>query len=404
MAFSATEKAMRATALTIIVAAGLGTASAAAQSADSKPFWQRVQKICDSTAAATPNEIATRIAQTAIDEHYRFGGHQIDANGRLFRFGLVEAEQEESDGDDDEARLGHLGWWQVLKYWRALHGSNARVAARLRVWGYEEASASRNDDKPEAAGGDRAPLHGEAAVADAIKIPAADLIKLGKHADDQDTAEVLREAAFRAAIIDNPWSAAFISYVVKIAALGDTPNLPHVQDFAKTRFQFSSAHRHYIFAAFKTSIADAGFGQKAPADAHFYRACPISTTKPRIGDLVCYHREKRLADANESAVRDRILSEAHAGQRETSVSRNHCDVVVHIDSKAQKMYVAGGNVQQSVTVKKLRLRRDLKFAENRNGCGDWTLPPPSGGTPVGPGMMQNCSLNEKKWFVLLQMR
>jgi hypothetical protein len=395
---------MRTATFTVVVAAGLCSATAIAQPADTRPFWQRVQKVCDGTAAATPNEIASRIAQTALDEHYRFGGHQIDANGRLFRFGLVEAEQEESDGDDDEARLGDLGWWQVLKYWRALNGSNARVAARLRVWGYEEASASRNDDKPGAGGGDRAPLHGEAHVADAIKVPAVDLIKLGRHADDPDTAEILREAAFRAAIIDNPWSAAFISYVVKIAALGDTPNLPHVQDFSRTRFQFSSAHRHYIFAAFKTSVADAAVGQKAPGDAHFYRACPLSATRPRVGDLICYHREKSLADATEGAVRDRILSEANAGQTETSVSRNHCDVVVHIDRKAQKIYVVGGNVQQSVTVKKLKLRRDLKFAENKNGCGDWTLPPPSKGTPVGPGLMQNCSLNEKKWFVLLQMR
>ena len=395
---------MRTATFTVIVAAGLCSATAMAQPADPKPLWPRVQKVCDRTADTMPNEIATRIAQTALDEHYRFGGHQVDANGRLFRFGLVEAEQEESDGDDDEARLGDLGWWQVLKYWRALHGSNARVAARLRVWGYEEASASRNDDKPDAAGGDHAPLHGETAVADAIKIPAAYLIKLGKHAEDQDTAEVLRESAFRAAIVDNPWSAAFISYVVKIAALGDTPNLPHVQDFSKTRFPFSSAHRHYIFAAFKSSMADAAIGQNAPGDAHFYRACPLSTTKPRIGDLICYHREPSLSAAGDGAVRDRILSEALSGQSETSVSRNHCDVVVHIDRKAQKMYVVGGNVQQSVTVKKLRLRRDLKFADNRNGCGDWTLPPPSKGTPVGPGLMQNCSLNEKKWFVLLQMR
>jgi len=395
---------MRTATFTVIVAAGLCSATAMAQPADPKPLWSRVQKVCDRTADSMPNEIATRIAQTALDEHYRFGGHQVDANGRLFRFGLVEAEQEESDGDDDEARLGDLGWWQVLKYWRALHGSNPRVAARLRVWGYEEASASRNDDKPETAGGDRAPLHGEAHVADAIKIPAADLIKLGKHAEDQDTAEVLREASFRAAIVDNPWSGAFVSYVVKVAALGDTPNLPHVQEFAKTRFQFSGVHRHYIFAAFKTSMADAAIGQKAPDDAHLYRACPIMTTKPRIGDLVCYHREKDLAEASDGAVRDRILSEARSGQSETSVSRNHCDVVVHIDRKAQKMYVVGGNVQQSVTVKKLNLRRDLKFADNKHGCGDWTLPPPSKGTPVGPGLMQNCSLNEKKWFVLLQMR
>jgi hypothetical protein len=84
---------MRSTALTIVVAAGLWMSPAAAQPSDTKPFWQRVQKVCDRTADTMPNEIATRIAQTALDEHYRFGGHQIDANGRLFRFGLVEAEQ-----------------------------------------------------------------------------------------------------------------------------------------------------------------------------------------------------------------------------------------------------------------------------------------------------------------------
>ena len=99
-----------------------------------------------------------------------------------------------------------------------------------------------------------------------------------------------------------------------------------------------------------------------------------------------------------------IWTEAQAGKTETSISRNHCDVVVHVDRQANKMYVAGGNVQQSVTVKKLRLRQDLKFAENKQRCGDWTLPPPSASVPVGPSLRDNCSLNEKKWFLLLQMR
>ena len=61
-------------------------------------FWKTVQATCDATAAKPAGELGRRIAQTAIDEFNRFGGHQIDANGRLFRFGLTEAEHEEDDG------------------------------------------------------------------------------------------------------------------------------------------------------------------------------------------------------------------------------------------------------------------------------------------------------------------
>ena len=77
-----------------------------------------------------PSELGRRIAQTAIDEFTRFGGHQIDSNGRLFHFGLTEAEHEEDDGGNRQASLGHLGWWQVMKYWRALFGDDARGQAR----------------------------------------------------------------------------------------------------------------------------------------------------------------------------------------------------------------------------------------------------------------------------------
>jgi hypothetical protein len=302
------------------------------------------------------------------------------------------------------ARLGHLGWWQVLKYWRSLHGSNPKAAARLRVWGYEEASASRNEDKDGAPDKDRTPLHDETTVADLTQVSVSDLVKLGAQTKDRDTIEVLREAAFRAAIVDNPWSAAFVSYVVKSAGLVDATDPASVRGFARTKFQFSGAHRHYIFAAFKTSIADAAAGKASDKDGHLYRACPIHATAPRIGDLVCYHRERLLRNSGDGVVRDLMLAEAQSGKAETSISRNHCDVVVHIDRQAQKMYVVGGNVQQSVTVKKLRLRRDLKFAENKSRCSGWTLPPPSASVPVGPSLRENCSLNERKWFVLLQMR
>jgi hypothetical protein len=241
-------------------------------------------------------------------------------------------------------------------------------------------------------------------MADLTKVSVADLIRLGAQTKDRDTVEVLREAAFRSAIVDNPWSAAFVSYVVKTAALGDGANPPEMQNFGRAKFPFSAAHRDYIFAAFKTSIADAPAGKASIKDGHLYRACPIYATEPKIGDMLCYHREKELKDASDSAVRDIILDDAQAGRSETSISQNHCDVVVHIDRASQKVYVVGGNVQQSVTVKKLRLRRDMKLAENKSGCGDWTLPPPSASVPLGPSVRDNCSLNEKKWFVLLQMR
>jgi hypothetical protein len=399
----ATETAMRTTVVAALLAAGLLSSETAAQPRASTRFWPSIQKICDQTAATKPTALAARIAQTALDEHYRFGGHQIDSNGRLFRFGLVESEQEE-EASGSEAQLGHLGWWQVLKYWRVLYGSNPKVAARLRVWGYEEASASRNEDKDGAPDKDRGPLHDESTMADRTTISVADLVRLGAQSKDRDTVEVLREAALRAAIVDNPWSAAFVSYAVKTAALGEQANPSEVQSFARSKFPFSAAHRDYILAAFKTGIADAAAGKASTKDGHLYRACPIYATEPRIGDMICYHREKELKDASDGLVRDMIMADAQAGRAETSISQNHCDVVVHIDRKAQKVYVVGGNVQQSVTVKKLRLRRNMKFADNKSGCGDWTLPPPSAAMPVGPSLRDNCSLNEKKWFVLLQMR
>ena len=90
---------MRAPVCAIVAAIGLVAHPAFAQ-ADraAAAFWKTVQATCDATAAKPPSELGQRIAQTAIDEFNRFGGHQIDSNGRLFHFGLTEAEHEEDDG------------------------------------------------------------------------------------------------------------------------------------------------------------------------------------------------------------------------------------------------------------------------------------------------------------------
>jgi hypothetical protein len=91
------------------------------------------------------------------------------------------------------------------------------------------------------------------------------------------------------------------------------------------------------------------------------------------------------------------------------VRRTHCDVVSYVDSAARKMYVIGGNIQQSITAKKLNLRRTSRhrgltfsIAQKSNcpGAGFWTLPGPAGAAAT----TGKCSLTDRKWFVLLQMR
>jgi hypothetical protein len=337
-------------------------------------FWKTVQATCDATAAKPVSALGQHIAQTAIDEFSQFGGHEIDSNGRLFHFGLTEAEHEEDDGGSRAPNVGRLGWWRVMKYWRALFGND--TADSLEVVGYRDASTQTKDTQATAV----------------LRTSAGRLFRAAEAETDPETREILREAALRAAIIDTPWSAAFISYVIRQAGVG------------VTAFKFSNAHRAYIYDAFAATVAE----PTNEAGDRLYRACPLTATKPRPGDLVCQQREPSLADASEEAVRERIRSELAGSAAARTVRRTHCDVVASVDAKARKVYVIGGNVVQSVTAKKLNLRRDLKFSAAQQGhCGGggaWTLPQASGQPPHDPSRPEKCSLNDKKWFVLLQLR
>ena len=368
---------MRAPVCAIVAAIGLAAHPAFAQAdRTAAAFWKTVQAACDATAAKPASELGRRIAQTAIDEFTRFGGHQIDSNGRLFRFGLTEAEHKEDDCGGGRAGLGQLGWWQVMKYWRALFGNDS-VADKLEVRGYRDASTSTD----------------EAQAAALLRTDAARLLRAAEGVSDPAVREILRETALRAAIIDTPWSAAFVSYVIRQSGV------------AANAFPFSNAHRVYIYDAFAASAAEL----TNEAGDRIYRACPVFTTRPRAGDLICFHGEPALADAGDEAVRERIRADLAGGTDARSVRRTHCDVVASIDAPARKMYVIGGNVVQAVTAKKLNLRqRDLKFSTtqtgNCGGSGYWTLPQPPGDLARAPGHNKKCSLSDKKWFVLLQLR
>jgi hypothetical protein len=366
---------MRALVWAIVATVGLAAHPAFAQSDHAAAtFWKSVQAACDATAAKPAGALGQRIARTAIDEFTGFGGHEIDATGRIFHFGLTEAEHEEDDAGDKPATLGRLGWWRVMKYWRTLYG-DADTADKLEVRGYRDASTSSGGTK----------------AAEVLRTDALRLLRLADQASDPDDREILREAALRTAIVDTSWSAAFISYVVRQSGV------------SVEEFPFANAHRAYIYGAFATSAAEltntAGHG--------IYRACPLST-KPRVGDLICAQREAALADASDEAVRERIRGELAGSADARTVRRTHCEVIAYVDAHARKVYTIGGNVNQAVTARKMNLRRDLKFSAAQKGscggAGHWTLPRPAGEVPQEPGHAEKCSLNDKKWFVLLQLR
>ena len=363
---------MRASVCAIVAAITLAAHPACAQAdRNAATFWKSVQATCDATAAKPATELGRRIAQTAIDEFTHFDGHRIDSNGRLFRFGLTEAEHEEEDASGRQGHLGQLGWWQVMKYWRALYGDN--TGDMLEARGYRDASTATIETQ----------------AADLLDATPTELLRALEAVTDPVAREILREATLRAAVIDTPWSAAFVSYVIKQAGA------------AAKAFEFANAHRVYIYDAVATTAAE----QNKQAVDRIYRACPLTSTRPRPGDMICQQREPALADANDAAVRERIRTELAGSTDMRSVRRTHCEIVAHIDMRSRKMYTIGGNVLQSVTTRKLNLTHGLKFSgAQKSTCGgsaDWTLPRRAAQTLRAPS---KCSLNDRKWFVLLQLR
>jgi len=125
-----------------------------------------------------------------------------------------------------------------------------------------------------------------------------------------------------------PWSAAFISWVMCEAGLGDM-----------AQFHRSIAHREYIDQAIR-----ARDGMDAEAA---YVAYDAGEAQIEPGDLLCNAR----ASANYRMLAD----------RRPDVGRfapTHCDIVVKIDERSGRIFVIGGNVEESVSLTILPLRRE----------------------------------------------
>jgi hypothetical protein len=111
---------------------------------------------------------------------------------------------------------------------------------------------------------------------------------------------------------DQPWSAAFISFVARAAGYSN--------------FKFAAAHSTYVY--------DAADKRKANVTTAPFWAFDVNEHKPQLGDLVCRTR---------NGVHITSMGSLPAGG-----FTSHCDIVVEVrDSEVRTL---GGNVNQSVSI------------------------------------------------------
>jgi hypothetical protein len=123
----------------------------------------------------------------------------------------------------------------------------------------------------------------------------------------------------------NPWSAAFISWVLKTAGAGN-------------RFKYSARHSVYI--------RDAIAKRKNNDPNAAFKGYRINEVAPQVGDLVCASRGIDVGKVGYDTTRD---------------YQSHCDIVVAI--KPGRIDLIGGNVGNSVSLKTLTVDSQGKITK-----------------------------------------
>jgi hypothetical protein len=350
------------------------TSGASGQEVDAASLGN-LAKQCQMRASVAASSKAIKIKDEAIAQLQAFNGNRVDRTGRIVFFGHSEAESDQEIDGNVSAR--QIPWRQVLGYWEKLNDRKIGDGAggALQVWYYPGALS----DKPPPV------LHRKKIQLRRLLkfISGLDLSQMGPESDD--LREALQQSVVRSSISDVAWSAAFISSIMRAVPLEE-----------ETEFSYDASHVTYITSAIEQSLRDLVGGE----NTSFYRACDPDTTKPRIGDLFCYHRHIEgtphpYAQKGPSLFKS-LFRDIASG--EEPISRSHCDIVVRVDSDSSKVTVIGGNVQNSVTEKVLNLNKRgvLSAAQGSTVCDSYNPDKPtSGGEP-------NCNPNRQKWFVLLQ--
>lgn len=286
-------------------------------------FHARAETVCEFSAqGANVSPAALGIAQIACDEHALWRRPFINAQGRIVRVASMEAEKD-TLGDGRTPT-----WRRVAHYWKAsgLLDDNVRWEQRQIDAG---GSGRRNG--------------------------ASDCV-----GDAQDWAA---KASCRAFLVDVPWSATFVSFVMRTADISG--------------FVRSSSHSYYIVDA-----------MRRPDDGP-YRLVDPARQPPAVGDLLCYLREKNRVHGYRGLV-------DHLG-RSSKPFDSHCDIVVGVNIDGDsKVYVIGGNVVQGVTMRKLNL----------NSRGLLSLPMKQDGDDAKAfevGDEKSYNLNRQDWAALLKL-
>lgn len=165
-----------------------------------------------------------------------------------------------------------------------------------------------------------------------------------------------------------PWSAAFISYVMRSAGID-------LDDF-----EWDAGHRNYVDAAIRSTRR---YGREA-----VFQPYEITEYAPQVGDLVCSDRTMPASE------RIRTLAE-----RTTELGSDrgmHCDIVVQ--TLSGRIAVIGGNVRDAVTLSFLPTDREGRLIPWQPADGPETrtfftvlrtnIPDPSGGFPVPRGLKE----------------
>ncbi len=265
---------------------------------------------CDIPPRYGVEATAAGIVRTACHEHRLWWRPFIDRDGRLGSLAVTEAERTRLDDGATPA------WQQVARYWR----ESGTLSAMGAIPGADSCSGPP---------GDR-----------------------------------FRDSDCRAFLLDNPWSAAFISWVMRRAGVPG--------------FVASPRHMDYIAHAWRQ-----------PARSPYAYTDPF-TGKPAPGDLVCFLRaadEGRGADG---------LRNALAGQGSLP-RQSHCEVVIAANPGGDRtLHLVGGNTLNAVVMRQLPLERDGRLARaTASGVAD---------AGCGPGLPGACDFNRRDWAVLLKLK
>lgn len=194
--------------------------------------------------------------------------------------------------------------------------------------------------------------------------------------------EISRQNAIRAAVVDTPWSAAFVGAVMVAA------NVP------SSRFQPAAGHATYVRAAGRWTLAEAAGAAMGPAASH--RICDPRRTPIRPGDILCamragednspWPRAPTKTPAAFAFLSRLVADEASGGPM-------HCDIATAVDPAGGRATLIGGNVLQSVAERVLRIGPDGLLAS----------PMAPSACPANEGPNVLCRPEEAPFVVLMQL-